>query len=37
MEWTESMISVRVKSANVEEHRKEGSTELENKIDSLTA
>ena len=36
MEWTESRISVRVKSVNVEEHREEGTTELKSKIDSLT-
>ena len=36
-EWTESRISVRVKSANVKEHREEGTTELKSKIDSLTA
>ena len=37
MEWTESKISVRVKSASVEEQREEGVTGLKNKIDSLTA
>ena len=37
MELTESKISIRVKSANVKEHRKEGATELKNKIDSLAA
>ena len=37
MEWTESKISVRVKSANVKECREEGITELKNKIAPLTA
>ena len=37
MEWTESKISVRVKSASVEEQREEGVTELQGKINSLTA
>ena len=36
MEWTESKISVIVKSASVEEQRQEGVTELQSKIDSLT-
>ena len=37
MEWTESKISARVKSPNVKECREEGTIELKNKIDSLTA
>ena len=37
MELTESKISVRVKSANVEECREDGTTELKNKIDCQTA
>ena len=37
MEWTDSKISVRAKSASVGEWREEGLTELKNKIDSLTA
>ena len=37
MDWMESKISVRVKSENVEEYREEGTTELKNKTDSLTA
>ena len=38
LRWSgQSKISVRVKSASVEEQREEGATELQNKIDSLTA
>ena len=37
MEWTESKISVRAKSASGEEQREEEATKLKNKIDSLTA
>ena len=37
MEWIESKISVRVRSASVEEQREEGVTELQSRIGSLTA